>query len=170
MLQHFLYCTSECWIGVFLSMMIGNLTQKPYWQKNIIDKDTIWQLRHVAKFCLPNRNDNLCFSLHPYSMTYTQWFIILLRPFRKIQRAKPAKQQRDDSSFSLVWLILWKPFFRHFSLCLISFRIQNIPFRFEAKQAKLILFFAISLRSFVLPFRFEAKWGDTKEYITLIEY
>ena len=29
---------------------IGNFTQKPYWQKHLIDKDTIWRLRHVAKW------------------------------------------------------------------------------------------------------------------------
>ena len=62
---------------------------------------------------------------------------------------------------------LWPIFgiFRYFSLCVISFRIQKIPFRFKAKQAKLTFYFAISLRSFSLlflaSFRFEAKFGDT---------
>ena len=32
-------------------------------------------------------------------------------------------------------------YFRYFSLCIISFSIQTIPFRFKAKQAKLTLFF-----------------------------
>ena len=43
----------SCWEIVHLEFPpflreIGNFTQKPYWQKHLIDKDTIWQLRHVA--------------------------------------------------------------------------------------------------------------------------
>ena len=41
---HSILASKFCW-------EIGNLTQKPYWQKHLIDKDTIWQLHHVAICC-----------------------------------------------------------------------------------------------------------------------
>ena len=55
-------------------------------------------------------------------------------------------------------------YFRYFSLRIISFRIQKIPFRFKAKQAKLTFFSLFRFAHFrfrFASFRFQAKWGDT---------
>ena len=46
---------------------------------------------------------------------------------------------------------------------MFSFRIQNIPFRFEAKKAKQNTFFAISHRSFSLPFRTVSLQSEMRE-------
>ena len=80
--------------------------------------------------------------------------------FQRKKRSKNTRQEGDDIQVNTVIKHLLRGFrcnaaFRYFSLRIISFRIQNIPFRFEAKQAKQTFFFlAISLRSYSLPFRF----------------
>ena len=58
--------------------------------------------------------------------------------------------------------------FRYFSLRIISFCIQNILFRFEAKHAKQTLFFAISLCSYSLPFRFVSLQSEIREHPTCV--
>ena len=55
-----------------------------------------------------------------------------------------------------------KAYFWYFLLPIISFRIQNFLFHFKAKQAKLIIFFSISLCSFSLPFRFILLWSEMR--------
>ena len=98
--------------------------------------------------------------------------------FQRKKRGTNTRQEGDDIRVNMVIKhLLWGfhcnsafryfRYFRYFSLPIISFRIQNIPLRFEAKQAKQTLFFAISLCSYLHPFRFVTHRSEIPGHPTL---